>query len=210
MDGSSTYGHYFWQSPILRTTTTNAVTIPSAVYQVQNNNINANINFVSNSSQITNSGIAQVNAIAQQVQNSTTNTTGPIATQVQVQTGTNSQGLPSTTTIQTQSQPIQIVTVTSNITINLSTYIPNGPVGQQLLSQRYNNLRKQLINQGVSAANINQGTLNYGQTGLPNGNQTSFNIQTNTTTQNGTQTNTTTTTSEYTYGNEEEFGNGGK
>lgn len=203
MDGSSTSGHYFYQNPMPRTVTTSNTQMPPAVAQPpQNNNIQANVGFVANQPALTVAGQAQVNAIAQQIQNTVNQNTGPVATQVQTQPIQNSEGLPGTVTTVTQNQPIQIVTVTSNVTISLATSMQaNNPNAAPLLQQRYNNIRAQLINQGVPAANISMAPLgpqSFGLQGAPN--QTTFNIQTNTTTQNGTQTTTTTTTKDYTYG----------
>ena len=188
-----------------RTVSNTNVQMPAAVPQPpQNNNFAANIGFVPNQPQLTTVGAGQVNAIAQRVQNTVTQTNGPVATQVQTQPIQNSEGLPGTVTTVTQSQPIQIVSVTSNVTINLATSLPqganlgNGLNSQGLLQQRYNNIRNQLISQGVPAGNINMGTTTFNLQGAAN--QTNFNVQTNTTTQNGTQTTTTTTTKDYTYG----------
>ena len=201
MDGSSTSGHYFWQSPILKTTSTNDISTPPPNTASGNSNFTPNLNFAPNSPALTNMGQAQVAAIALRIQNTITRTTGDKTVDVQTSPIQNSEGLPGTVTTVKQSQPIQIVTVTSNVTISLSTTIP-GAAGTALLTARFNTLRTTLMGQGIAGSNINMGTLTPGANpaGLTNGNRTDFNVQTSTTTQNGNEVKTTTTTKELTYG----------
>lgn len=150
---------------------------------------------------LTAGGTNQVNQIAamaaptQVVQNNGTAMPQPPVTTM----GVNAEGLPMTTTTQQTIQPVQQITTTSTITVNLSTSLPAGAASTNLLNQRFAAISAQLQNQGIAAGNIVQGAQNFGVAGLPNGNQTNFQINTTTTTANGSTSTTTTTVTDSTY-----------
>lgn len=110
----------------------------------------------------------------------------PVAGPQAVNTVINNEGLPQTTITNQTNQPgVQTVNNTM-VTINISTGYANaaaattaGVNAGQLMNQRFNLVRAQLIAQGVPAGNINLGGINYGVGGLTNGNQVNVNMQNN-------------------------------
>ncbi|MBL7888015.1 MAG: hypothetical protein JNL24_00590 [Bacteroidia bacterium] len=195
---------YLWQKPVPRVVTTTNVDPnipPGNPVNQPPVNVVRNINFNPMSPVLTASGTNQINQIAamaaptQVVQNNGAAMPQPPVTTM----GVNSEGLPMTTTTQQTIQPVQQITTTSTITVNLSTALAQDANSTALLTARFNAISAQLQAQGIAPGNIIQGTQNFGVAGLQNGNQTNFQINTTTTTANGSQSTTTTTVTDSTY-----------
>lgn len=146
--------------------------------QVQNQALTRNINFVSGEPQFaTDADRQMVNQVAGQAPSSST-TGRPV---------TRTNGNTTTTTTTTRQ-------VRSIVTIDLRTDLQEHEYSRNLQTNRYNLLRQQLIDQGVSPRNIRRGRTLYSQTQESMGgrsNQTIFRIRTTRTTRT-TGTSTTT------------------